>query len=74
MGQPSVLAAIAVVILWPAGLALCTRKYLRAHRAGQKVDAWIWFFCWCVIISFVEWFALFGYWLIARMFGVHVEL
>ena len=74
MEQPNVLAAIVVVILWPLGLTLCTRKYLRAFRAGKKLDAWVWFFCWCIILSFVEWFAFFGYGLIARMFGLHVEL
>jgi hypothetical protein len=66
--------AFGVVILWIFGISLSTVKYLRAFRSGKKLDAWIWFFCWCFVIAFVEWFAFYGYVLIARIFGLNVEL
>ena len=61
MIQLSVYSALAIILLWPAGLWLCSWKYLRAYRAGQKTDALIWFGAWCTIIAMVEWFAIAWY-------------
>jgi len=74
MVSTNIFLALAAVILWLAGIVLTTVKYLRAFRAGKRLDAWIWFISWCVFISLVEWFVFFGYSIIAMVFGLKVEL
>ena len=54
------LTALLLTVLWPVGMVYCTRKYLRARKQGKTVDAWIWFACWGVILSMVEWFVFFA--------------
>ncbi len=67
MIQLSVHSALAILLLWPAGVWLCTWKYLHAYRAGKKTDALIWFGAWCVIIAMVEWFAIACYVLVGSV-------
>ncbi|OGJ60417.1 hypothetical protein A3A67_03405 [Candidatus Peribacteria bacterium RIFCSPLOWO2_01_FULL_51_18] len=74
MENPSLLIAASVVLFWIFGISLSTYKYLKALRAGKRLDKWIWFFCWCFVIAFVEWFAFFGYVIVSRIIGIRVEL
>lgn len=68
MIQLTISAALAITVLWPLGIWICTRKYLKAFKEGKKTDAWIWFAAWCIIIAMVEWFALALYVLGERVF------
>jgi|GEM_PF-1559182 hypothetical protein len=74
MVPTELLTAFAALVLWTAGIVLTTVKYVRAFRAGKKLDAWIWFLCWCVMISFIEWVVFFGYIVVAGFYGQRPSL
>ena len=69
MFELSLPAALAVLVLWPAGIIYCTLKYLKSYRTGVKLDASIWFIAWCFIIAMVEWFALAVYDIVEFLLG-----
>jgi hypothetical protein len=60
MIEPNFYAAIALTILWPAGLAYCSIKYLKSRKRGSKLETWFWFIAWCCVLSLVEWFVWFA--------------
>lgn len=63
---------ITSTVLWIAGMIFVTRKYVKAYKAKQKVDAWIWFFVWCCLVLFIEWPVYFIYQLITKVFDANV--
>jgi hypothetical protein len=60
MIEPNIFAAIAMTVLWPAGIAYCTVKYFGARKRGAKVESWFWFLAWCAVLSMIEWFVWFA--------------
>lgn len=65
---------LAVIFLWIASIWLATKKYRMAIASGKKLDKWIWFFVWCVVLAFVEWPVYYMYQIIMKMLGTDVVL